>query len=152
MKKIAFLWLLIALLVLVSCGGDPAVTSAQSEDTTKAPAVTTVVAEETTTAPVTTDLVVTTKAPETTIAPETSVVPSDGGTDILNGDPENRAINPAWKGSDAIAFENHHSVLDFHVALVMLMTDSENAIYEDLFMTLDGEEGSDATSFTSSKW
>ena len=106
--------------------------------------MTTVVAEETTTAPVTTDLVVTTKAPETTIAPETSVVPSDGGTDILNGDPENRAINPAWKGSDAIAFENHHSVLDFHVALVMLMTDSENAIYEDLFMTLDGEEGSDA--------
>ena len=138
MKKVLLVLavLLTVVLALASCGGETASSTAQGEDTTQAPVVTTTVADPT--APITTASIVTTKAPDTTVAP------TDAGVDILNGDAANRAINPTWKGSDAIAFENHHSVLDFHVALVILMTDSENAIYEDLFMTLEGEEGSDA--------
>ena len=152
MKKILFLFLvLITVLSVVACG-DEASTTTEAEATTSTLPVTTVV---------TTDAVSDTKTPETSAVTETTQTPTtvavtttesgshetppeDLGVDILNGDPENRAINPTWKGTDAIAFENHHSVLDFNVALVMLMTDSENAIYQDLIMTQEGEEGNDA--------
>lgn len=147
MKKILLLLALVTFLVLVSCGSETATTT-EAVATTKGDTITTPV--------VTTEQAVSTTAPITTVADTTAVIttadttvttePSDAmqGVDILNGEPEDRAINATWKGTDAIAFENHHSILDFNVALVMLMIESENAVYENLFITKDGEEGSDA--------
>ena len=136
-------------LALVACGGETATTTKGETVTTTAP-VTTVAGEPTTTTPAVVD---TTAAPtvDTTVAPDTTVVTPDTtvvtpgfeGIDIMNGDAADMAINPTWQGLNAGAFENHHSALDYHWAYVILFQESENAIYEDLFMTITDEEGNE---------
>lgn len=158
MKKTLFFFLLLVMvLTLVACGGEVVSTTQGKESVatsetlapnkeTTAPALETTVPTLETTAPTleTTVPVVTSSDNGQGVAPDTPPNNSASGTDILNGEPENMAIKPNWKGVDAIAFENHHAMLDFHVALVMLMQESENAIYEDLIMTLQDSEGNDS--------
>ena len=130
-------------LALVACGGETATTTKDTATTT-APTTTVAGTPETTNAPVVGE---TTVAPETTKAPDTTVAPGTDaeveGIDIINGDAADAAINPTWQGLNAGAFENHHSALDYHWAYVILFQESENAIYEDLFMTVTDDEGNE---------
>ena len=63
------------------------------------------------------------------------------GIDILYGDEADRAIDPDWNQGHSIAFENHHASLNYNWALVIKMIRSENAIYEDLVLTVGDEDG-----------
>ena len=129
-------------LALVACGGETATTTKDTATTT-APTTTVAGTPETTTPAVGE----TTVAPETTKAPDTTVAPGTDaeveGIDIINGDAADAAINPTWQGLNAGAFENHHKALDYHWAYVILFQECENAIYEDLFMTVTDDDGNE---------
>ena len=161
MKKLLIVAVVALLaLALVACGGDDTATTTAAATTAGDAVVTTPAATTAgtviTTVPATDDAtVITTTAPitgddpvVTTVTLNTTAAPSTGddttptaGVDIMNGDYADMAINPTWQGIDAIAFEDHHAALDFNVALVTLWQESENGIYETLFLTVEDDEG-----------
>lgn len=130
MKKL-FVVLLIAIVIvaLAACGGEESSTTKGSD--TIAPvattAVTTTVAETTTTTPTTT----TGKAPETTLP----------GIDILYGDEADRAIGVVYPRVHAMWITLGPVELDYNFSLFLKMIQSENMIYEDLFVTVTDEYG-----------
>ncbi len=137
-------------LALVACGGETATTTKGGDDVVTTPAVTTPKTEapETTTPDSVADTGVVTTPGTTTVTPPNTTPDTEKpapfpGVDILNGDAADMAINPTWMGLNAGAFENHHASLDMNWAYVLLFTESENAVYEDLIMTIPDEEGND---------
>jgi len=141
MKKFFALFMVaILVVVLVACGGGE--TTTQKPDTTTEPKTN----ETTPKAPVTEDPTPGTTEPKT---PDTDPPAVDDeplfaeGVDIMNGDFENQAVNPFWnQGSWPCAFEDQHPALEFNWALVFVMFQTENGIYEQLVFTdPDTEEG-----------
>ena len=126
-------------LALVACGGETATTTKDTATTT-APTTTVAGTPETTTPAV----VDTTVAPTTTKAPATNVTPGTvaptAGIDIMNGEAEDMAIDPTWKGLWPCAFENHHPELNYKWCLVVKMLPTENCIQEELIL-MDPETG-----------
>ena len=128
MKKF-WLLALVALMVLalVACGGNTETTPDKGGDTT--PDATTTTKPD--------DGDVTPPADSTTEDGGNDVQPHYPGIDILNGDMDNAAVTPNWKGIDCIAFEDGHRQLDYRIALVFHMDETVNGIYEDLVYTTD---------------
>lgn len=127
-KLLVLLFALVLVVALAACGTPDETTPGTTPKTnTTTPEVTTTSADTSAAPPP----VVTTQAPGTD-------EPKLPGVDILNGDFENMAITPNWKGADACAFEEH-AALNFNVALVVHMQYCESSIYEELILTTDAE-------------
>lgn len=148
MKKLLVV-AVVALLVLalVACGGDDTATTTKGDVATTAPVVdttapavvdTTVPAVADTTAPVVADT--TAKTPDNDTPNTNAPATPTQGIDIMNGELEDMAIDPTWKGLWPCAFENHHPELDYRWCLVVKMLPTENCIQEEL-IAMDPEVG-----------
>lgn len=135
-RLLVFMLILLVVVALVACGGE----TTTAPDTTTDPNGT----EGSTTATTVGGTVTTTKPVDTEGGEDTSS--QREGTDILNGDPSNIAIDAFWGSTyldqgklAAGVFEKHHAQLDYHWSYVMKGLWSENAIFEDLILrTGDG--------------
>lgn len=130
MKKLLVLLFALVLVVALAACSTPDETTLDT--TLKTDMTTPVVTTPVVTTPTVTTPVTSTQAPDTD-------EPKLPGIDILNGDFENMAITPNWQGADACALEDHHSALNFNVALVIHMQYCESSIYEELILTTDSE-------------
>ncbi len=138
MKKLLVLLLALLIAALLAACGNGDNTTPTTTDSTAPTAGSSTPEASGTEAPVSTT--------PTTTEPPVTTEPLLPGTDILNGDFENMAINPSWQGANACAFEEHVA-LDFHVALVVQMIACDNGIYEQLILTTDPDSDSNQTNW-----